>query len=603
MQSPPATPKGSELDEAQSSSGRSLLSRHVSFWRVAVENLFGSKDDGEEEIEDAPEACDSIPRAEWLARYRSFNKDCLVFVDEDRPYPELKESSRRIIFNLLGFLTCREAVDATAQSVLPRSYMDQFASFQVEDPVQQRPRGGAPVCSYDALLHLCRPALPNFEALMRSIVTAAGLDPDAPAMHDGLPLRINDERNFTAFTLAPLKGQARCDEKARNEYHGEYGRIVDCVRCSIVVDTEQQLLDVSRQLANASAPLEALAEPADSGCRGPARFVLLRLKNRYREPLFNGYRDGLYSIAVSTEDGGWVVCEVQLHLGAILAHKKASHAYYEFFRRYFRGASEAIEVRLTLLSKIGTAPSPDALLYDVLEGEDETRLAALGTLSDVEMLADYALQIAVRKRRLELLLAAKASDVQVAEMQQLLACAYWRNQQCAESEPICREALATRKRVFGLEDEETLKMENLLAHVLKDTERYDEAEKLYRYVLETRRQVRGEAHAATLTSMNNLAVLLAVTKRYKAAEQLYRETLLLRRQVLGNEDRGTLLSIYLLATLLEQTECCDEAEALYREVLETRRQILGEEHPETLQARERLASLLKRLGRRSSNLR
>ena len=53
--------------------------------------------------------------------------------------------------------------------------------------------------------------------------------------------------------------------------------------------------------------------------------MLLRLKNRYAEPLFNGYRDGLYSIAIAAPAGGWVVCEVQLHLGAILAHKKQSH--------------------------------------------------------------------------------------------------------------------------------------------------------------------------------------------------------------------------------------------------------------------------------------
>ena len=44
--------------------------------------------------------------------------------------------------------------------------------------------------------------------------------------------------------------------------------------------------------------------------------------------------------------GAWVVCEVQVHLAAILSHKEESHHYYEFFRSYFCGSSDAIEKRI-----------------------------------------------------------------------------------------------------------------------------------------------------------------------------------------------------------------------------------------------------------------
>ncbi len=74
------------------------------------------------------------------------------------------------------------------------------------------------------------------------------------------------------------------------------------------------------------------------------RYSLVRLKNRFKEPLFNGYRDALYSLAVCVEDV-WHVCEVQLHLAAVIFHNEAdkheSHIYYEFFRSYFRGNVEA----------------------------------------------------------------------------------------------------------------------------------------------------------------------------------------------------------------------------------------------------------------------
>ena len=62
----------------------------------------------------------------------------------------------------------------------------------------------------------------------------------------------------------PLKGKARCDEKVANEYDGEYDRIVDCVRCSIVVETEAQLMSVASQLGSAGVDVSALTAASSS---------------------------------------------------------------------------------------------------------------------------------------------------------------------------------------------------------------------------------------------------------------------------------------------------------------------------------------------------
>ena len=56
------------------------------------------------------------------------------------------------------------------------------------------------------------------------------------------------------------------------------------------------------------------------------------MKNRFAEPLFNGYRDALYSVRVSSGDISHV-CELQLHLAAVIAHKEKTHHYYEWRRR------------------------------------------------------------------------------------------------------------------------------------------------------------------------------------------------------------------------------------------------------------------------------
>ena len=86
-------------------------------------------------------------------------------------------------------------------------------------------------------------------------------------------------------------------------------------------------------------------------------YRVVRLKNRFREPLFNGYRDALYSISIRLRGGDeaevWHVCEVQLHLAAILARKEQSHMYYEYFRGYFKGNVQAVESRMVVLETVG----------------------------------------------------------------------------------------------------------------------------------------------------------------------------------------------------------------------------------------------------------
>ena len=182
---------------------------------------------------------------------------------------------------------------------------------------------------------------------MRSIVEGARLDPDAEATCDGAPLPIDKTSNFRVLTIAPLKSRARCDEKVEKEYGGEYDRVIDCVRCSIVVDTEEQLLIIASALRDGGADVSVLGDGgggggAPGGGGAMARFVVVRLKNRYTKPLFNGYRDGLYNIALEVLPGSWMVCEVQLHLAAILVFKEESHHFYAYFvRRAVRASPDA----------------------------------------------------------------------------------------------------------------------------------------------------------------------------------------------------------------------------------------------------------------------
>ena len=63
-----------------------------------------------------------------------------------------------MLYNLLGFLHCRDAVEKTALEVLPRSYMDDFPSFSAESSSLCQSRAdGTSFDSYSALEQHCTP--------------------------------------------------------------------------------------------------------------------------------------------------------------------------------------------------------------------------------------------------------------------------------------------------------------------------------------------------------------------------------------------------------------------------------------------------------------
>lgn len=241
-------------------------------------------------------------------------------------HPHLKETSRTFLNNLLGFQKSRNDVNTTAAEHLPNNYMAQFPSRDPVRPEHMRQKGldGQPVRDYATLSAVCSAALPPFTALMRRIGKGAGLDPDGYAMHKGQKLVLDAERGafYRTITIGPVKSKKRCDEKVRNEYDGQYDRVVDGVRMSAVVDVEDQLHQFASFLHEHSASAALLDAPPPAGAVD--LFVMVRHKARFIHLLFNGYRDSLFTIALAVQ-GCWVLCEVQLHLGAILSHKEHSH--------------------------------------------------------------------------------------------------------------------------------------------------------------------------------------------------------------------------------------------------------------------------------------
>ena len=91
------------------------------------------------------------------------------------------------------------------------------------------------------------------------------------------------------------------------------------------------------------------------------RVDIVRTKNRFNPPLFNGYQDILMNVAVKVENVSHM-CELQIHLMPIKESEALhqSHTIYEYFRSFFLGNSDAVAQRLEMLCKLPVDDAKDA---------------------------------------------------------------------------------------------------------------------------------------------------------------------------------------------------------------------------------------------------
>ena len=269
-------------------------------------------------------------------------------------------ASKTFLKNLTRFHRLKRRLDHIAATILSASFREnpEICSRKPPQPPLQ------PSESLDALLACGAAAFPELKAMIGDAVRAADLKPlDQPNMF--IEIAQGGDELYTAGTPGPLKTRERCAEKAKNEYDDDFRRLVDVARASIVVDTEDQLEAVFRHL---------LADPAR----------VVRLKNRFANPSFNGYRDALFTVRLDLPGGGSHLAEIQVHLSPILALKAEAHVYYNFFRTHFHGNMKSCDVCMKLLDGVvGQEEFSVAMLEKVAKSRDVTKLAMLGRLFEV----------------------------------------------------------------------------------------------------------------------------------------------------------------------------------------------------------------------------
>ena len=511
--------------------------------------------------------------------------------------PPLSEPTQNILSELSDFLASRDTMLEAANACLPQFFIERFPSFGHVEHLRQSTRDGDIACSYDDLLTVADEAALVFTMKMASLVLEAGLDPDAPAVYDGAQLMLDAETPFTHLTVASLKSRERCEEKAHDECDGDFSLVLDVTRCSIVVADEAQLIAVGELLARLAQPLDVLRTDDGGGAR-MGDFVVVRLKNRFGAPLYNGYRDALYTIALHMSDGLWALCEVQVHLAPLLVHKAASHACYESYRELFpRGVAQ--DERLAIFERVGaTRKAPDKVVAYIFHRGDAARLEALGALAVATPLEDHPLRVAVLERLVQVDAAADGElDVKSAlRRKHQLGLAQLRAGSHQAAEATLRPAVDMCAVCFGDGSEITLAATHDLANALQAQNNLDEAEEMARRALQGRDVHLGPAHSDTLESAYLLAVLLDKHGRLVEAEPLHVRCLEANEATLGLEHPETLRSVATLAFALQKQGKLDEAVPYARRALEGRERVLGLEHIETLISRSNLADLLREHG-------
>ena len=185
-----------------------------------------------------------------------------------------------------------------------------------------------------------------------------------------------------------------------------------------------------------------------------------------------------------------------------------------------------------------------------------------------------------------------AEDQHRLYTQNLLVSMYRQVGRNADAEALCRDLLATTRRVHGPNDANTLVHHMNLGSVLLSQGKHSDAEAVFRDTLERQRQVLGPEHEHTLSMAGSLAAALQNQGKYAEAEPLVRGTLAIQQRVLGEGHPSTLTSASNLAVLLSDTGQHAEAEKLSRSALAQANRTLGPEHPSSLQMARALAVAL-----------
>jgi hypothetical protein len=111
------------------------------------------------------------------------------------------------------------------------------------------------------------------------------------------------------FLSTPIKNVNRIKQKVENDYNGEYNRCLDLVRVSALFKSSLHFINFLIYLNRTKI------------------YNIIRVKDRFNNPIENGYMDILINIRIKNH-----ICELQVHLTDLYYYKELGHRILEIER-------------------------------------------------------------------------------------------------------------------------------------------------------------------------------------------------------------------------------------------------------------------------------
>jgi tetratricopeptide (TPR) repeat protein len=401
---------------------------------------------------------------------------------------------RKCLFlNLKAFKAARDQIAEIACVHIKGAVREiPWVGKSLGDDCRQCVLDGEPAASLDALYEVAALASVEFKEIMTA------------ACPDGVTLK-----------FAPLKGRDRAGAKARDEYADKtapcYSWLFDITRGAALCQTEDAIVQLY-------ASLEA-----------DDRVDIVRTKNRFNPPLFNGYQDILMNVAVKVENVSHL-CELQIHLVPIKDSEALhdSHTVYEFFRSFFLGNSDAVAQRLEMLCKLPVDQAEDVgeLVDRVLRDfEDEAPYRAnalywgddgreLAFASDDKLLEglcellksiqESAGVVCVREAILAEERAFGAESTEAGAALHDLGAAYWHLGDFAKLRDACERTLPIYERAHGSDSKEVAGVLNRLGLAYGNLGDPAKKRDVLARTLAIRERAHGRDHTSVAKTLNSL---------------------------------------------------------------------------------------------------
>lgn len=369
-----------------------------------------------------------------------------------------------------------------------------------------------------------------------------------------------------------LKDRSRAEQKAVVKYAKRIPGPVCCwvydvVRCSIICYSPEQI----------QACIDWLE----------TNYKLVRLKNRFRYPNHNGYRDVLAYIQVPDETYAFChICEVQLHIVFLweVANHLDSYISHQYFRNLFAehnrtGKGDAVDKSIHDMKAIFSGSQAEPIDHDHLTDLTTNCSDVLQLSTAAQALSEYFGEHGLALSLLERALLAQAGPEDVlASAVTWEKIAYLKLCQGEIQDSLDRYhcALDIQNECLGEDHPHVCITLDHIAALLTEQEKLDEALQYFQLALDIMEQRLGVDHPDTATYMMNMSTLLHQEGYLNQAMEKAKKALQSFKKYLKTDHPSVIDTLLIMASVRYSQDQMEESLELCQQALEVAKRSKGD---------------------------